>query len=160
MSLRCPRCRVDLVAEVHGDSYYHRCPRCRGLAINNAVLRRVAPPERLKAAWRDLRDDAAGAPCPSCAQPLATTEDRAGSRRGFGACRRCQIVWFEAGALAAFSPQRQEPALAPGALSPEGELALARGVAAARDAREESAQDGLIAGSLLELAVDVLLGVL
>lgn len=161
MPLRCPRCREALAAETHGDSYFHRCGRCRGVAINNAVLRRFAPPRRLKSLWVDLGAGRPGEPCPSCEAPLTlVTVIGAAGPIEVGACRPCQMLWFDATKLAAFSPQRQEPAPREHALSPRAKEALARGVVHARNETERSNDDDRVAAEVIEFGVRMLLSIL
>jgi Zn-finger nucleic acid-binding protein len=140
-SLLCPHCRTALAPGSHEGARFDSCPSCRGVAVNVALLRQFAPPQRVRAIWLNLPDGQPGPPCPSCARPLVDTAAPAGlATIRLGVCRPCQVIWFDAGELAAFSPQRAAPAPKPREFTPQAEeaVALERIAAKERDEKEES----------------------
>jgi Zn-finger nucleic acid-binding protein len=100
-----------------GGAATFRCPTCGGAALTIALLRRFAPAERLRRLWRALADGTPGDPCPSCARPLLVVAPHGERTVAIDVCRGCQLLWFDAEELAAFSPERQAPPDEPG-LSP------------------------------------------
>jgi Zn-finger nucleic acid-binding protein len=154
MALRCPRCRVDLAIEKRGHARFDRCPRCRGVAVNLALLRRFAPPERLRNLWLNLSAGRAADPCPSCDRPLlAAPVDCGGRDVEIEVCRPCQLLWFDAEKLAEFSPSRQAPAAPKHELSPAAAEALALAMNSAErlgDQAEDQAQ--FVANLLIGIA--------
>lgn len=102
--MRCPRCREALAAVSSAEWCFFRCATCNGCAATIALLRRVAP-QRAKDLWLDLPDGAPGDPCPGCARPLATVEVAVsgGGAIHVDACRRCQILWFDAKEIERFA---------------------------------------------------------
>lgn len=117
--LSCPRCRAALDAA-------HACPKCRGVAVNVAVLRQFAPADRVKRLWAALDEGAPGDPCPSCARPLLVVPPYGERGVAIDVCRRCQLLWFDADKLAAFSPERQKPAPRTHELSPRAVEAIVK----------------------------------
>jgi Zn-finger nucleic acid-binding protein len=140
-ALLCPKCRTELAPSSHEGGRFDSCPSCRGVAVNVALLRQFAPPQRVRAIWLNFPDGEPGPPCPSCARPLVDTAAPAGlATIRLGVCRPCQVIWFDADELAAFSPQRQVPAPKPRDLSPEAAeaVALERIEAEERDEKDKS----------------------
>jgi Zn-finger nucleic acid-binding protein len=123
--MRCPRCAADLAPEAHGGARFDRCPKCRGVAVTVALLRRFADAKRVRDLWLNLAVGHGDAPCPSCARPLLSTPVDCGGRTiAIDVCKPCQMLWFDADDLAAFSPGRQAPAASPDHLSPAAAEAL------------------------------------
>jgi Zn-finger nucleic acid-binding protein len=124
-SLRCPRCRVDLdVVATRGQT--HHCPRCGGVALTVALLRQFAPEERIKRLWLASTDGEPGDPCPSCSRPLVVVPPYGERSTALDVCRPCQLIWFDAEKLKAFSPERQAPRRTGDHLSPRAAEALVR----------------------------------
>ncbi len=155
MSLRCPRCRVDLAPEAHGGARFDRCPRCGGVAVNMAVLRQFAPGKRVRDLWLNLPAGRADAPCPSCARPASATPVACGARKvEIDVCKACQVIWFDKDDLAAFSPTRQAPEKKADDLSP----AAAEAVVLARLEAEALGEQAEREALLVSIALRTLLG--
>ena len=124
-ALRCPRCRTDLARASRNGARFDRCTTCRGVSFNLAVVRQFVPRDRVARFWRGAGDGRDGAACPSCSNAMALlAASHAGRELTLDACRRCQLLWFDAGELAAFSPERQAPPRDSPRLSPASAEAL------------------------------------
>jgi Zn-finger nucleic acid-binding protein len=149
-ALRCPVCRVDLAPEPHGGVRFDRCPRCRGVAVNLAVVRQFAPANRVRELWINIPVGRAGAPCPSCRRPLLATPVACGERTiDVDVCRACQVLWFDADELAAFSPKRQAPRKSTEPLSPAATEAVVRAKMYAESLGEQAEEEARIVSAVL-----------
>lgn len=149
-SLVCPRCSVALEIASHPGWRVDRCPKCGGLAATLALLRRFVPPERLRKIWRRLGEVERGDRCPSCRHCLHTLPvDHAGRRLEIDACGTCQLLWFDAGELAAFSPERQAPPDPHGGLSEAAREAMAIAQLQLDNQRRDAEGDELLLEALL-----------
>lgn len=124
-ALRCPRCRTDLAPASRNGARFDHCAACRGVSFNLAVVRQFVPRDRVARFWRGVAEGTAGAACPSCANAMSLIAASHGGRElELDACRRCQLLWFDRGELAAFSPERQAPPRHSPQLSPASAEAL------------------------------------
>jgi Zn-finger nucleic acid-binding protein len=150
MSLRCPRCLVDLAPEPHGGARFDRCPRCRGLALNVAVLRQFAPGKRVRDLWLNLPVGREDGPCPSCGRPALATPVACGARTiDVDVCRPCQVLWFDADDLAAFSPQRQAPEQKTHDLSPRAAEAVVAAAVQAQELGDEAEREAMLVSAVI-----------
>lgn len=103
--MMCPRCGKPLDLEQHPQGGLWRCPQCRGVAANMAVLRRHLEEEVARDFWHKATQASSPSQrhCPSCSQPLrefvATHEQRS---LHLDLCRPCQLMWFDRGELEVF----------------------------------------------------------
>lgn len=96
------------------------------MSFNLAVLRQFVPHDRLTRFWLRTEGGRPGGACPSCANAMSlVTIEQSGRALELDACRRCQLLWFDADELAAFSPEHQAPPpQPPEKLSPRAAEAL------------------------------------
>lgn len=133
--LRCPRCRVPLEAGGTPFGAVHGCGRCDGASLGLSVLRHMARKRSVDALWIEVRGAPVrgGAACPSCANPMRTVELDAGAAPlVLDGCASCQLIWFDAGEVVRFAPERDRPRAAEPDMSPRAREALAEGAVAAR----------------------------
>jgi Zn-finger nucleic acid-binding protein len=127
--LACPRCKVPLHNVTAYGAVSWRCGTCRSASIGLAVLRRLAPADRVTSLWNGAWTSAGaeGDGCPSC-----TTRMRKLDFDGLAldACRSCMLVWFHGEELRRFAPERQESSATPSELTRAAQQAIA--IAAAR----------------------------
>ena len=138
-ALRCPRCSTDLAPASANGARFDRCATCGGVSFNLAVLRQFVPRDRVARFWQSTADGRGGAACPSCSNAMAVivaTHD--GRELELDACKRCQLHWFDAGELAAFSPERQAPPRHPPEFTPQGAEALIGAMPSAEILRDEA----------------------
>jgi Zn-finger nucleic acid-binding protein len=156
-ALRCPRCRTDLAPASRNGARFDRCATCRGVSFNLAVIRQFVPHDRVARFWRGAVDGRASAGCPSCSNAMASiAAAHAGRELELDACRRCQLLWFDAGELVAFSPERQAPPRSSAHLSPAGAEALVGALPTAERLGDEALAD---AGDVLLVLATLLDGV-
>ena len=109
----CPQCNKPLRLEKHHRGGLWRCPQCAGVAANLAVLRRHLEEDIVNDFWRrSLRASVPTAKnCPSCSHPLREfVAGHEGQWLRLDVCRRCQLIWFDAGELGTFrKSKKQEP---------------------------------------------------
>lgn len=159
--LRCPRCDAELAGPNRHDGPSYRCARCGGRAVTLAGLRPRHPAVTLRAVWQATSPDRELG-CPAChTRMLAVKPDFGEVILALDVCRRCQLVWFDAGEL------EQLPALelaAPRVVPSWPTDAAAASALSARlsDLATPSAgtDSGEAAWVALELAIDVALEIL
>lgn len=108
--LACPRCRIDLGAEIIGPMSAHRCAGCSGLWLDPASFRALCDVEAGKSSPRALarRDPAASRPtrdervrylpCPVCGEMMSRVNFARVSGVILDVCRS-HGVWFDSGEL-------------------------------------------------------------
>ena len=103
--LICPKCEVSLKIKQIPQSGIWQCGLCQGTMANKAVLRKYLGNDIVKSFWQKAITDSATTDkkCPSCRQPLNMFKVEHNEQRIIlDICRRCQIIWFDAGELESF----------------------------------------------------------
>lgn len=104
-TMTCPGCEQPLQMVGDPGKRVFNCESCGGLAVVLSVLRKIAPDELVNELWRHTRATTdPGRRCPSCSQSMALVGMGYGNSLELDVCRVCQIVWFDLGELAVFSP--------------------------------------------------------
>lgn len=130
--LICPECAEALKPVKYGPAAVWRCATCEGRAATLPIIRDALARER----WKDLQRAVVTAArpstraCPSCRKPMWETEAHGVT---FETCRRCQLLWFDAGEVPEPEPRSS--------LSPEAAEAAARFEVASIARRGDLAQE-------------------
>lgn len=124
--LTCPRCSEKLRSARGSGGISWLCPSCRGRATTLPVLRKLAPKSFVRDLWRASGNEPAspGLKCPSCHHPSRAVDVAlVDGVETLDVCRRCHVIWFDAGEFAAVPrsppPLPEAPAGRSKALSPE-----------------------------------------
>jgi len=103
--LICPKCEVSLKIKQIPQSGIWQCELCHGTMATVAVLRKYLGNDIVKRFWLKAITDSATTDkkCPSCRQPLNMFKVEHNEKKIIlDICRRCQIIWFDAGELESF----------------------------------------------------------
>ncbi|HZV04849.1 MAG TPA: zf-TFIIB domain-containing protein [Gemmataceae bacterium] len=101
----CPRCKIPLLTEHHGEIVMTCCEHCGGHWMDPEDLRAVLDLIRLPVHGRavrmgvdltDVREDAA---CPYCGVPMEPFNYAGDSGIILDKCRRCGGLWLDSGDL-------------------------------------------------------------
>ncbi len=101
----CPRCKIPLLTEHHGDIVLERCEHCGGYWMTPEDLKAVLDLIRLPvqgSATRmgiDLTDVQEDALCPICDVPLEPFNYAGDSGIILDKCRNCGGIWLDGGDL-------------------------------------------------------------
>lgn len=134
----CPKCDLELGGFSSPNGQFWACARCRGRAINLAVLRRNAPESAVESLWRTVWDEPhhRRRRCPCCRQPMCEVKP---SPEGLGfpidACKNCQFIWFDAGEFETLPPRNTDPTADPDESLPPAAFAELARLRAKRSAR-------------------------
>lgn len=95
----CPQCHEPLEARRKPEGVFYHCESCAGRAVGIGVLRKSVPHTAVSSLWRRADEAPEGARmCPACrlAMRVLTAPVEAGELE-LDVCRRCYLVWFDAG---------------------------------------------------------------
>jgi len=109
--MNCPHCRQPLIRRNEPPHLLWICNKCGGCAATIANLRKGIQHAFLKQAWNQAigANGCTLARCPGCSLLMNRVPMKGGPE--IDLCRHCQMMWFDAGELAAI-PKRAAGELA------------------------------------------------